>query len=335
MEKFRILIDGSGTATALSIIKGINKQKKYSVFIVTIDMDSFNTGRFLSDKFYQVPPADSPLFIKELFNICKTESIDLFLPVIDLSFLKLAQAKKQFRIMGTHILLAPSKAIEITSDKFKTYTFFKKHNIPTPMTFLPDSLPNKLEFPLFIKPRIGGRASINAFKVESHIDLEYYMSKIKHPLVQEYIDGFEFTADCLNSLDGKSFIECIVRKRIETKGGLAIKSEIIKPPLSEKIKHYIRKISITLRLPGAYNIQGFIKKNEEIFFTEINPRFAGTHAFTIEAGLNSIEYILDMFCGIPIEQIKRSIAINYDLKMVRYWQEIFVNGNKAYTPWTF
>ena len=62
-----------------------------------------------------------------------------------------------------------------------------------------------------------------------------------------------------------------------------------------EIERFIERISTELGLPGVYNIQGFISKEGKVFFTEINPRFAGTHALTIKAGLNSIKHILDLF----------------------------------------
>ena len=332
MKKFRILIDGAGTATAISIIKGLRKQRKYEVEVITIDMNDLNAGKFLSNKFYKVPPATDSRFIEVVLSVCKKEKIDLFVPIIDLSFLELAKNAKKFKSIGTFLLLASLKTIEITSDKKKTFEFFKKENIPTPKVL---SLKDNLKYPLFIKPRVGGRASINAFKVENEKDLEFYLSKISEPLLQEYVEGEEFTADCLNSLDGSDFIECVIRKRIETKGGLSIKAEVLPPAISQEIKKYIKDFSEKLRIPGAYNVQGFIKNDDEIVFTEINPRFAGTHAFTIEAGLNSIECILDMMNGKSPEEIKKEIFINYNLKMVRYWEEIFIDGNKVYNPWTF
>ena len=54
-------------------------------------------------------------------------------------------------------------------------------------------------------------------------------------------DGEEFTADCLNSLDGSVFIDCVIRKRLETKSGLSIKAEVLSFSLSQEIKKYIER----------------------------------------------------------------------------------------------
>ncbi len=329
-ENFTIVLDGSGTATSISVIKGLKKQQEYKVKIIAVDMDEMNAGRFFADKFYIVPPASSKNFVEKILEICKEEEADLFIPIIDIAFLKLSKNRNKFNEIGTFLLLAQEETLNITSDKLKTYEFFKKNNIPTPRVFKREEVYN---FPIFVKPRVGGRASINAFKVENEKELDVYLSKFPDLLIQEYIDGYEFTADCLNSLDGKDFINCVVRKRIEAKSGVSVKSEVMSGAIEDRIKKYISSFSVKLRIPGAYNVQGFIKENEEIVFTEINPRFAGTHAFTIEAGLNSIKYILDMLCGTDPDEIKKQIKITYKLRMIRYWEEIFIDDGKIYNPW--
>jgi carbamoyl-phosphate synthase large subunit len=296
-----------------------------------MDMDNFNAGRYLSDKFYQIPAATADNYIETVLDICKKEKIDIFIPIIDLGFLKLSELKVEFEKIGVFLLLSGLDVIKITEDKLQTFKFFKNHKIPTPVVY--DFNNSNLKFPLFVKPRTGGRASINSFKVENYEELKFYLQKIPNLLIQEYIEGEEFTADCLNSLDGKEFIESVIRKRIETKGGLSVKSVILEKTIAERIKNYIKNFSQIIKIIGAYNVQGFITNDNKIYFTEINPRFAGTHSFTIEAGMNSIEYILDMRNGENIKDIKNNIRINYGLKMIRYWEEIFINENKIYNPW--
>ena len=329
-RKFKILIDGAGTATAISVIKGLRKQDKYEIEIICIDMDEFNAGRFFADKFYKVPPATFQDFLSSVLSICQQENIDIFIPIIDLSFQKLSENKDKFEQLGTFLLIPEPEVVDITDDKFKTYIFFKENKLPTPRVFTNIKEINK--FPVFIKPRKGGRASINTFKIQDRDELEFYIRKYNNMIIQEFVEGEEFTADCLNSLDGE-FIECVIRKRIETKGGVSIKSEIIKGEVSKRIKEHIIKITERLKIPGSYNIQGFITDNNSILFTEINPRFAGTHSFTIEAGLNSVKYILDMYCGAKTHEIKQKININTNLKMVRYWDEVFIDDGKVYNPW--
>jgi carbamoyl-phosphate synthase large subunit len=327
-------VDAAGTATAISVIKGLKYQKKYECKIITIDVNPFVAGRYLSDKFYTVPPAEHPHAVDILLKICKEEHVDLLVPIFDLWLPAISKAREVFQKLGTFPLISAPETIEVCIDKYKTFQFFKENNIPTVKTFTREFILRKIEnngklsFPLFIKPRIGGRASINAFKVEDKSELLFYISRTKNWIVQEYIDGEEYTLDCLNTLDGKKCLAVVVRKRIETKGGLSVKSETV---YDEELIKFAIKIGEKLKIVGPYNIQCFKDKDGNIFFTEINPRFAGTHAFSIIAGLNSILYVLDMLNGVEIEPIFNKIK--YGLRMVRFWDEIIIEDGKVYLPW--
>ena len=172
-----------------------------------------------------------------------------------------------------------------------TFKFFKENNIPTSETYLLEEAINKIEigeldFPLFIKPRVGGRASIGARKINNKEELYFYTRNSRNWIVQRYIDGMEYTIDCLNTLDRRRCLGGVVRKRIEIKGGLSVKSEVV---YDKELLDYAIKIGEKLRIVEPYNIQAFRDEHGNIYFTEVNPRFAGTHAFTIIAGLNSIK----------------------------------------------
>lgn len=327
-KKYNILIDAAGTATALSILKGLNKQKAFNIKKILIDHNDFVSGKYLSDKFYQVPFSSDPKFSDSILEICEKEKIDIFIPIIDRSFPVLARKKQAFDENNTFLLLPGLQNILTCVDKFKTYQFLKKNNIPTPETYL--SYKNiKFDKPLIIKIRKYGIGSQNVFKLDDKNEMLFYTKNRKNYILQEYIDGREFTADCLSNLDGSHFITAVIRERLEIKNGLAVKIKFVEKKLASEILVFIKKISELLNLPGAYNIQGFIT-NKNIYFTEINPRFAGGHAFTIEAGLNSIEYIIEMINGVSPEEIKKRIKINENLKMIRYWNEIFIDNNKSW-----
>lgn len=332
-KQFSILIEGAGTATAISVLKGLNKQKEYNYKTILLDVDDFTSGHYFADKFYKSIQSNNEQYIDYVIDICKKEAVDIYIPIIDYGFEKLSKNRKRFEDNNIYLMIADHDSIEICDDKYKTYNFFKKINILTPKTWLDfnDKIFTSARFPLLLKPRIGGRASLNIYKINNPKELKFYTADRDNYIIQEFIDGVEFTADCLSNLDGTEFIDAVVRERLETKDGVSVKTQMIKKEIAEKIKLSIKKIATTLKLPGAYNIQGFITENGDIFFIEINPRFAGTHVYTIEAGLNSIKNIIDMINDKPLEEVKSSININYNLKMVRYWNEIFIDDNKIWT----
>ena len=323
-KKITILISSVGTATALSIIKGLKKQKKYSYRIVGTDIYPDAAGRYFTDSFYQIPkPKNENVFIKKLCNIINKERVDIVIPVIDDEFSVWNKIRAMNKFPKILFLLTSLNSLNICQDKSKTTSFFKKINIPTIKTY--ESLKEISSFPVFIKPKLLGKASINAFRVNDKKELNFYIRLLNdNYVIQEFAEGEEFTIDCLGDLNGR-FINGVVRKRSQTKGGVSTKGEIVK---DEKAIFYTKKIVDTLKIPGACNIQ-FFKNKGKYFFFEINPRFAGTHAFTIEAGLNSIYHILSMYNSKTIDPSK--IVINYGLKMVRFWDEIFIGDDHIFT----
>lgn len=328
----RILIEGAGTATAISVLKGVQKAQhnlRRACYIHTfvLDPDSNNAGRYFSPQYIQSPLSSSPGYVDWLCNFCKDNQIDLFIPIIDYGFSKIAWYKARGRFGNTKVLIAPPNSIDICADKYKTYKFLQSRGIPTPYTF-PAGTRFKEFPPMIMKPRTGGRASLNVHEINDVQDLDYWTSKTDNYILQERMFGIEFTADNLASLGGERYIGSVIRERLETKGGLSVKSRVSPESIQREIRPHVEKIITELKIPGACNIQGFYN-DDELAFTEINPRFAGTHAHTIEAGMNSILHIIRMFRGEDPSEIK--FNIDSSVEMIRYWNEIFISGEDVWT----
>jgi carbamoyl-phosphate synthase large subunit len=325
MTSYNLLVTAIGSATALSVIKGARKQDKYRIKIIGTDINDFVSGRYFADTFYKVPKSgEKEKFVQKISEIVSKEKIDLVVPIVDVGLPIWSELKRNKKFKDIQILISSNKTLAICQDKYKTVQFLNKVGVPTIKTFLKP--PGGKVFPLFIKPRHFGRATIDAYKIDNRSELGFYIKKLKpNFVIQEYIEGEEYTADCLSDLNG-NFINAVIRKRIETKGGLSVKGEVVK---DKKALEYCKVIVDQLKIPGVCNVQ-FFKKSDSYSFFEINPRFAGTHAFTIEAGQNTIFYILEMLEGKKIRP--SDIKIDYGFKMVRFWDEIIIKKNKAYTP---
>lgn len=324
MKSVTLLISAVGTATALSVLKGLKKQKKYKVKTIGIDIFDNAAGKFFVDKFYTVPlAANQNLWLSTLEKIILKEKVNIVVPIIDNEFLLWENLRRKKKFSSILFLLAPYRSLLICQNKNSIVDFFEKIKIPTVKKIDPKK---PFAFPIFIKPKLLGVASKNAYKVLNQKDLDYFKGLMGgNYVLQHYIDAKEYTIDCLADLKG-NFITGVIRKRLEVKNGLAVKSEIIE---DKKALFFAKKIVNELQIPAASNIQYF-KKAGNYYFFEVNPRFAGTHAFTIEAGLNSIFYILEMYCKKFDSRCK--IPITKRLKMVRFWSEIIIDNKKTYTP---
>ena len=84
--------------------------------------------------------------------------------------------------------------------------------------------------------------------------------------------------------------------------------------------------SVAEALPGArgpLNLQGFVDKNNEVQFTEINARFGGGFPLAAEAGANFCRWILEDMFGLPSSA---SFANWRDhLLMLRFDSAVFIH----------
>lgn len=204
---------------------------------------------------------------------------------------------------------------EISTNKFKMRQAFKKANIPVPKFEIVDEntnldILNGMEYPLIVKPtdRSGSRAINKILKKEELSDaikLAVENSFEKKAIVEEYIDGDEFSAESI-SFHGKHNFLTVTRKQttgyphfIETghiePAGLS--EEII-----EKIKSAILPALDSLKIEnGASHAEFKITKNGDIRIIEIGARMGGdcigSDLVKISTGYDYVKMVIDVALG--------------------------------------
>src|SRR5439155_9651080 len=268
-----VLVTGAGTVTCQSVIKGLRTQEEIDVTIVTVDASRQVAGRYFSDYFYRVPRADDPEFVPALLRICQAHEVRLLVPIVDYEFTALSQARALFAAQGCLVAISAPEVIQCTNDKLATYHFFQQHGFGTPPTWSGQQARSRaaaLPYPVFVKPAIDGRSSLDCYKVDHADDLQMYLQRVPHALVQEYVDGPEYTADILADLQS-AVHGVVVRERIETKGGVSYKGRTVR---DEEMVGEVVRMARLLGLTGPANIQAF-RRDDQLLFNEINPRFSG------------------------------------------------------------
>jgi carbamoyl-phosphate synthase large subunit len=316
MSTIRVLIDGAGTVTCQSVIKGLKKQKDFDVQILTMDMDYVNAGRFFSDRFFKIPPASDEEFLQSISMILKQQDVDIFIPIIDYGFKVISENRKALEdISGSLVLISSPKTIDICNDKLNFYdALYKIEGIK-----VCELIEGPVEgFPYFAKPRYDGRASIGCYKIESWTDFEYVKRHVDCPLFVELLKGTEYTVDTLNDFDGK-FIGGVTRIRCETKSGVSYKAEVVH---DLEMLEQAKKIVESLNIIGPANLQCF-KDGDDITWFEINPRFSGTFAASLGAGFNSAHMILKLFSNMSITKEDTEYD---DVTMLRFWDEVILDS---------
>ena len=262
-----------------------------------------------------VPNINDPNYIDTLKSIVKTYNVKALISLNDLELPLLSKYKEELEHMGVKVLVSDEDIVEISFDKWKTYKYFNKLNIDTPLTFLSidealEAIEQKvLQYPLILKPRWGS-SSIGIDTVENKRELQlcYELLKIKLQksilndvssqsidkciLIQEKINGQEYGIDILNDFNGK-YYDSFVRKKLAMRSGETDKAISV---INEKFSKLGKKIGSSTRHIGNMDCDFFVA-NEKIYFLEMNPRFGGGYPFSHEAGINTPAIYLEWLRG--------------------------------------
>ena len=315
MKEYNILLIPGGSGMAIAAIKALKWDKKLKIF--SADANKLAAGLYLSHKGYVVPPFDNSSFYSTIKKIIEKERMDVIIPSLDTILLEFSQKRKEFEEIGAKVLVSEPNTISVTRDKWKTYNKLKDV-IPLPKSFIrKDDV--DIGFPLIIKPR-DGSGSKNVYRVTSNDELKFFYERTPNPIIQEYLEGKEYTVDCLADMDGNLLL-CIPRERIETKSGISTKGKIIK---DERLEGMAKKITSSIKFFGPFFFQAKEDKRGIPKLTEINPRISGTMSLSSSSGPNIHSLAVRICMGEKVKIPK----IKYGLYITRYWEDIYLTDDE-------
>jgi carbamoyl-phosphate synthase large subunit len=263
--------------------------------VITTDLKKHAPTAFVSDRHVLVPRVSAPDYIATLLDICRKYSISLLIPLIDTELLLLSENSHLFAAMGVKVLVCSPEANRICRNKNDTAGFFAANGFGTAEVLSVEQIfsAEQTQYPYLIKP-FDGSCSIGVTKVQSREELVFFSKYVKNPLLQEYIEGEEYTVDVLVDFAGK--VRCVVpRLRMETRAGEVSKGMTVKDAaIIETTK------AVAETLPGALGcltIQCFKTKDGQLKYIEINPRFGGGFPLSIAAGADFPKWIIEMLLG--------------------------------------
>jgi len=291
--------------------------------VITVDYDIYSPGLFFSHKHYKVPLVDDPEYLPTIRDIIEKENIHLIIPTIDQELMLWALNRDHFEKKGVHVSVSPPETIQICNDKWETYKFFKGNRLPFPGTYLPGMLTYDMKYPLFIKPR-DGRGSVHAYQVRNKKELDFFLEYVPNPLVQDYLDGKEFTVDAFYSREHQ-LISFVPRFRLVIRSGVSDRGRTFK---NTEMTRLIAEMGRMLKFSGAVNVQGKIDKDEITFF-EINPRFSGGIQLSIAAGENFADFIIREVAGETLTP--RLNEFRDHLTMTSYEDSLFLDARRNIT----
>ena len=261
------------------------------------DRDTEFTSGFLHcDKSYIVPSIKKERkYIDELLHICKTEKIDMLLSFYDYDTYILSKYLKEFELIGVKPVISSYLVNTICFDKIETFKFLKREGFKTPWTMTSEEVIQTEipSYPVIVKPRFGfGSNAISFAKNRSEVDffLKYYDNE--DMIVQEFIDGSEYSYDILNDFNGQT-ITTVVKRKMKMRSGETDQGYAIK---DSALFECGMKLGSKLAHVGPLDVDFFIKDNEP-YILELNPRFGGAYPITYLAGVDFPKIFIDLLDG--------------------------------------
>jgi carbamoyl-phosphate synthase large subunit len=285
----------------------------------TADVERFAAAACMANKAHHVPPVASVGYVPALLKIAERERIDLLIPLIDDELPKLAAARQRFTRSGCCALISSPGVVSICRDKIATFDFLTENGIDTPQTWRASDVLKRRRhgFPYFLKPRKGS-ASKGNFVLHNRQDLQALAPHVPDAIIQEFIDGVEYTLDVYTGYDGRP--RCVVpRERVEVRGGEVTKSRTAKHDAI--VTTGVRVVEALAGCIGLITIQLFLTKSGRIAVIEVNPRFGGGVPLAIRAGADFPKWFLMEWLG-----RRPRIRLQHfsdDLLMMRYHQSFF------------
>ncbi len=261
--------------------------------IVAVDISDTAPAIHFADTFYLIPRISADGYIEALIDISNKENISLIIPTIDTELLKLMDNREKIESStNAKVLLSCDEVIRICRDKNNTQKFFEKNGFGVPKQLSTDDIQSEnYSFPLFIKPE-DGSSSINTFKVKNKAELDFFMNYIEKPMVQEFIEGIEYSVDVFCDFESNP-ITIVPRIRLATRSGEIAKGKVIK---DREVIEDVKRLLSVLKPIGHITVQ-CMKTKRGIEYIEINPRFGGGAPMSIDAGADSCENLYRLLLG--------------------------------------
>lgn len=327
MTEYNILILSAGRRVELvQSFQKAAKRLNLKSNVVAGDCSETAPAIYFADRKAILPRINEDNYIDEIINVCKREDIRLVIPTIDTDLLLLSEERERIESeSGAVVLISSSDVISICRDKINTQKFLEENEFKIPKMYSEEELNSgEIEFPLFIKPK-SGSSSINTFKVNNIEELATYRSLIKEPIVQDFMEGKEFTVDVFLDFDG-NLITVVPRLRMATRSGEISKGKIIK---DKEIIEDIKRLVEVLKPVGHITVQ-LMKTNKGIEYIEINPRFGGGAPMSIQSGADSCENLYRLLMG---ENLEYNENYRDNIMFFRFDNSICVDENLEIVQW--
>ena len=281
METKKVIVTGIGGNVGQGILRNI-KDSFPDVYIVGVDIASFTPGNYLCDKTYQVPYSYEDSYIKVMQEIVEKEKIDIILPSTDYEVYYLSENQS---VIKTKIVASDAKIAKLYLDKYNSFLYHQKNNIPFAKSWLPEEY-DFSEKDIIAKPR-EGRGSRGIL-----INPEHPKNLPNGYMIQPLVKGNEITSAIYVTKENE--LHGVFTMERELTNGTTSKSKVVFQ-YDKKVKEIAQKMINLGGLKGSFNIQSIVTEYNEIIPFEINCRISGTNSIRHNLGFQDVKYALEEY----------------------------------------
>ena len=283
-EKVKILITQIYCYASIAIAKLLKNKSTLNAEIWGCDCGpiGYVSGSLLVDIYISTPNIHETNYVDYIKEIYINNQID-FIISVDEEELLIFRRKNLDK--ECKLVLPSTEILELFMNKLEASLKISQLGIKIPPVLTDLSQASKI---IFRKKKSVGSQGIYIVDLKKAIFIENHFNKDE--FIQEYIEGEEYTVDIFSDKHGIPKL-IIPRLRLEIRNGMSFKTKLI---YDEQIIQKCKTILAKYKIPGLCNIQ-IIKNSNDIFFIELNPRFAGSGIASNIASFNYIELYIKHF----------------------------------------
>lgn len=284
-------------------------------------------SRFCNEQFlYPNPQKDSRGFISTVFNVVKSEEVDVLLPVTETTTMLITEMKKDLETYCS-VPFPEFNAVEKASNKFILMKMAENLGVPIPRTFFlstADELDSGLSacrsigYPIVVKPSRSRYRTKNGWR---NAGVQYANNEAElQTIIAQLVEQEEFPVLLQERIHGEGVglflcihhqetVAAFSHRRLREKppsGGVSVLSESI--PLQKNLQKYSERLLNAMNWKGVAMVE-FKKdtRTDEYKLMEINGRFWGSLQLAIESGVNFPALLVRMAAGekiVPVREYK-------------------------------
>jgi carbamoyl-phosphate synthase large subunit len=318
----RILVTGVGGAPGLDLARALVLR---GCQVIAVDASRHAAGLLLPGiTAATTHRADHPRFRGQLLDLCREHRPDAVISAVEHDLPAILSLRDELARMETRTWLPGADSVQSCTDKAAFQKVMIRHAIPTPRTWLPHELHDvPVGIGLVVKPR-HGHGSQNIVFCRTPAQALVLCQIIPDPVVQERVDGREFTADAIVDDTGRTSL--VLRERLLVKGGLSHAGRTF---ADAQAAGRVTAALSALKARGACCVQGFITDrpgDDRILLTEVNVRVAGGFPIAEAAGADITGQVLAGHLGEVVDHNR--LAYEPDVTVTRCVETLHIDRNR-------